>query len=103
MTTTRSQSVDHPDVVVAPTEFSIAEYDLASGVIHLWNWRPGVVRWYQTPAEWAICDNSDRLARTVARILSHEFMHHVIREFEGDGAASNYDSVVDFDLQEMFG
>jgi hypothetical protein len=86
-----SKMIDFP-IVIAPTEFSIAEYDFVLDRISLWDWL-AEARWYRFGNENAF--------EMVVRIICHEELHRIIYKLQGKSATRDYDRITTCDIRDL--
>jgi hypothetical protein len=79
-------------IVIAPTAFSIAEYDFVLDRIHLWDW-PGSARWYR-------CRNENAFDMVI-RVICHEEFHRALYKIAGGKATQAYDQITRCDIGDL--
>ena len=79
-------------MAVKPTDYSIAEYEIATDTIILWAWF-SMGEDYAKPGESAL--------DMIVRIISHEELHRILFKVEGEAATFAYDNISETDIEGL--
>ena len=82
------------DIIIAPTGFSIGEYDLELDIIRFWHWTDQeILNFYRN-------SKTETNFEMVIRVVCHEEMHKIIWYLEGD-TTYDYDFITQCDIRDL--